>query len=412
MIELVDIPQKAREQIEQIGAMDLIVAVLGRSDPVALDGVLEGVRESIAKLYSPVRTLMIHSGESLEDSASQDAVRTLAFPLPPIAGDPAQSIGDAYHAVFSVGRNLGARAVVILVSDVESITPHWIYSLARPVLELDFDLVTPCYGHARSQGLLNSSIVAPITRALYGKRIEHPLGPDFGFSGRLVERRLNTTANPRGHSHPRSLASIAVDAICDGLEVCQAHVGVRHYPPTDWMNQSSVLTQILGPLFTEAEFHASQWQRVRGSQAVAAFGETSVSDAEPEAADVRRMIDSFQLGWRNLQEIWSLVLPPGTLLELSKLSKLPAEQFHMPDRLWARIVYDFALGHRLRLLNPDHLLRAMTPLYLAWVASYTLESAIIEPGAVAQRLEVLALAFEAAKPYLVSRWRWPDRFNP
>ena len=107
-----------------------------------------------------------------------------------------------------------------------------------------------------------------------------------------------------------------------------------------------------------------------------------------------------------------MALPPGTLLELSKMAKQPREHFHMPDRIWARIIYDFALGHRLRLINPDHLLRAMTPLYLAWVASFTLDVAAAGESAAAQRVEDLALAFEAAKPYLVSRWRWPDRFNP
>jgi hypothetical protein len=30
----------------------------------------------------------------------------------------------------------------------------------------------------------------------------------------------------------------------------------------------------------------------------------------------------------------------------------------------------------------------------------------------ARRLESLSLAYEAGKSYLVSRWRWPDRFNP
>jgi glucosylglycerate synthase len=29
-----------------------------------------------------------------------------------------------------------------------------------------------------------------------------------------------------------------------------------------------------------------------------------------------------------------------------------------------------------------------------------------------QRLERLARAYEDGKPYLLSRWRWPDRFNP
>jgi hypothetical protein len=28
------------------------------------------------------------------------------------------------------------------------------------------------------------------------------------------------------------------------------------------------------------------------------------------------------------------------------------------------------------------------------------------------RLERLAAAYEGMKPYLISRWRWPDRFNP
>jgi hypothetical protein len=30
----------------------------------------------------------------------------------------------------------------------------------------------------------------------------------------------------------------------------------------------------------------------------------------------------------------------------------------------------------------------------------------------AKHIEALAAAFEADKPYLVARWRWPDRFNP
>jgi len=54
----------------------------------------------------------------------------------------------------------------------------------------------------------------------------------------------------------------------------------------------------------------------------------------------------------------------------------------------------------------------MTPLYLAWVASYALDLETAGPKALEQRLEHLSVAFESGKPYLVSRWRWPDRFNP
>ena len=128
--------------------------------------------------------------------------------------------------------------------------------------------------------------------------------------------------------------------------------------------------------------------------------------------EIDRLVNSFQLGIRDLQEIWGLVLPPASLLELRKLARLPTEQFHIPDELWVRIIYDFALAHRLRTINRDHLLRSLTPLYLGWVASYAGELATAEENAVEHRLERLSLAFEMGKPYLVSRWRWPDRFNP
>ena len=35
-------------------------------------------------------------------------------------------------------------------------------------------------------GTITNTIVYPLTRALYGKRIRQPIGGDFGFSGRLA----------------------------------------------------------------------------------------------------------------------------------------------------------------------------------------------------------------------------------
>jgi glucosylglycerate synthase len=100
------------------------------------------------------------------------------------------------------------------------------------------------------------------------------------------------------------------------------------------------------------------------------------------------------------------------LFELRKLSRLPADQFRMPDELWVRIVYDFALAHRLRTISRDHLLRSLTPLYLGWVASYARDLQTSGASSPERRLEQLGVAYEAEKSYLVSRWRWPDRFNP
>jgi hypothetical protein len=168
----------------------------------------------------------------------------------------------------------------------------------------------------------------------------------------------------------------------------------------------------MGSVFLEMERSAACWQRTRHSVPVPALGVQSLPPEETGSLDMNRMVETFQLAVRDLQEIWGLVLPPATLFELRKLSRLKPEQVHMPDELWARIVYDFALAHRLRTINRDHLLRSLTPLYLAWVVTYARELETAGTATVEERIERLALAYEAAKPYLISRWRWPDRFNP
>jgi hypothetical protein len=259
-------------------------------------------------------------------------------------------------------------------------------------------------------GLLNSSILAPLTRALYGKRVRFPLAPDFCLSAEMLPEL--EMALQRTTAQGQDLFWPATEAAMRDRRICQVHVDTRHLPPADGVDLSTILAQTVGPLFAEMTTNASMWQRVRGSQPVEMLGTPVAPPADGHPADTTPMLETFQLGFRNLQEVWSLVLPPVTLLELKRLARVSVDRFHMPDELWVRIVYDFALAHRLRTLSRTHLLGALTPLYLGWVASYALEVGSASPAEAEQRLEKLARAYEEGKPYLLSRWRWPDRFNP
>jgi len=60
----------------------------------------------------------------------------------------------------------------------------------------------------------------------------------------------------------------------------------------------------------------------------------------------------------------------------------------------------------------DHLLRSLTPLYLGWLASFILAGTNAPESGTEACLERTGQAFEDEKPYLISRWRWPERFRP
>lgn len=425
-MDLDAISQPELERIEQIGNADLVIGILD------VDGREEGgsavtmTREALTELSKPLRAMVIsnngtHAPDSPESEAPGDdqpvTVFSSSLPLPGPAETPQQSISNAYRRVFAVGGKLGVRACGVVASRPRTMPRQWIYRLIQPVLDLGFDLVAPCYTRQKMEGLLNRSVLSPLHRALYGEQLENPMGPDFGISGKLLQQVLRQESARRRGVEGDTLASIAATAAFDGFQVCESHLGVRTQHATDWGSLSSLLAEVLGAMFVEMERRAAHWQSIRGSKTLPRFGVSEAAPpgtgAEPEhGADVHSMIESFHLGTQNLQDVWGLILPPTSLLELKRLSRLPEDQFRMPDQVWVRIVYDFALGHRLRSISRDHLLRSFTPLYLGWIASYALEVQTAGLAEVDARTERLSKAYEDNKSYLVSRWRWPDRFNP
>ncbi len=409
------------KQIEQIGSVDVVVALVDPQSPTNLTTIAAAIRGGLERLSGPTRTALVFRDASAaaaepEQAASSEgeSLQLLSYSLP--AADSSvtllPSISGAYRSVCEISQKLGARACVVIVSAPESLTPEWIHNLVQPILDKGFDLVTPCYEPDRFEGLLNGAIVAPLTRALYGKQIQNPWGPDLGFSARLLGRLIQADSGRTKGAGIRQFPLIGIEAIISGLKVCQAHVGRRIYPPVDWKNLDSVLAEVLDPLFFGIERDAPFWQHVRKSEPVPTFGDVSSSSDGAVAVDVPRLLEPFKLGISNLQEIWGLVLPPAALFELRKVGRLPAEEFRIPDELWVRICYDFALAYRLRTIARDHLLRSLTPLYLGWIASYAIGVEAAETVAVQKRWERLSSAYETEKPYFVSRWRWPDRFNP
>ncbi len=420
MVELSGNPEGAKEDAQAIASADLVIGFADAKAGEQLERTIEIVRAGLGALARPQQTAIVYKSgyeapAPLNAAIGNDSLRLLSYAPPAL--DPSASMANAiaadYRAIAAISESLQPKAYLLIASDIENVTPQWVFDLVQPLAEHDFDLVSPCYTFHKFEGILNNAILYPLIRSLYGRRIYNPLGPDVGVSAKFLWQLLRLdSAKPRSGLAPRITIPIGAEAASRGLQICQANLGERKYPPVDWKNLSSLLAEVLGPLFQMMERDAPVWQRVRGSEHVPTVGPALHHVDNAIEVDVRRLLEPFQLGFRNLQEIWALLLPPKTLFELQRLGRLAPEGFRMPDELWVRIIYDYSLGYRLRTISRDHLLRALTPLYLGWVASFALEVEKLSAATAQHRVEQLCEAFEADKPYLVSRWRWPDRFNP
>jgi hypothetical protein len=315
--------------------------------------------------------------------------------------------GD-YAAAAAVMAEHNADVALLLSHSDMAINPSVLRSLVSSVREKRADLALPRFKLSLNDGLVNSALLYPLSRALFGADIHSPLPPDAALSARMAQRIVSNRQRLASVQGPSFLWPVAEAAIAGySVREIDAEDAVPPMPEGDF---NTLFSSVAGSLFADIEAKATFWQRAR---ATPARNIEPISPATPSnvSSDVQSMIDSFHLAEANLQEIWSLVLPPQTRLELKRLSQLPSSAFSMTPSLWARIVYDFVLAFHLRTLNRGHLLGAMTPLYLAWVAAH-LRASELDPAMASLALEHTAAAFETEKSYLVSRWRWPDRFNP
>jgi hypothetical protein len=309
----------------------------------------------------------------------------------------------------------GIACCLMLGPDAQSLAPHGLQALAAEIESAHADLVMPRYTLGARDGLVNSAILYPTTRALFGIGARYPLAIDLGLSLRMAERLAASAQRLTAASQAAALIFPVSEAAAAGFTVVESNVGERAIPAPDSVDLNALLAQVVGPFFGDIDSKAALWQRARLAPPRRAHDSLRTLSTDPsEVPNVQPMLDSFRLAYTNLHEIWSLVLPPNSLLGLKKLSLLPPSDFRMPDALWVRIVYDFVLAYRLRTINRGHLLGALTPLYLAWVASHLLLTDTANADALTpeKHIEAVAAAFETDKAYLVARWRWPDRFNP
>jgi hypothetical protein len=125
---------------------------------------------------------------------------------------------------------------------------------------------------------------------------------------------------------------------------------------------------------------------------------------EPTHVDIERMIDKFILGREVLGSIWQAALPAELIWYLHSLEPKPWQNFRLPAEMWADIIYNFAIAYHRTHINKTHLLKSLTPLYLARLASFINEALQSNADEVENILENACLKFEEKKAYLIENW--------
>lgn len=398
---------------------DIVVGIPSYNNAKTIGHVVRAVDAGLAKYFPDKKAVIINSDGGSKDGTSEvikNAVidhnaLLIQHPLSmahrittPYHGIPGK--GSAIRTVFQMAVEMGASACAIVDSDLRSITPEWIELLISPVLKEGNDFVAPLYDRHKFDGTITNSIVYPMTRAFYGKRIRQPIGGEFGFSGNMAEFYLKQDVWGTDVARFGIDIWMTTEAIANDFRVCQAFLGAKVHDPKDpGSDLSEMLVQVVGSLFDLTERHTDRWRETKGSEDVPAFGFRYHVGLEHVKVDVERMLKIFREGHSSLKGIWLDVIGSGDLGEVLVLGALSDKDFRFPLKLWTRIVYDYTLAYHKKKLPPHHLIKSLVPLYLGKTASFIMEAEEMTQDGAEAEIEQLCLEFEENKEYLIKSWK-------
>ena len=398
---------------------DILVGIASYNNAKTIGHVVKAVDAGLAKYFPDKRALIVNSDGGSKDgtpdivrSATHDhAAIFLSHPVYPIHrismpynGIPGK--GSAFRALFRKAVELNAEACCVVDADLRSITPEWIELLLSPVIQKGFDFVTPLYSRHKYDGTITNSIVYPVTRTLYGRRVRQPIGGEFGFSGKMAEFYVSQDV---WESHVARFGIdiwMTTEAIANDFKVCQTFLGAKIHDPKDpGSDLADMLLQVVATLFNLTEKHYEKWKDERGSSDVPTFGFRYHVGLESVKVNAEKMLGIFMAGLKDLRDIWLDIIGPGDLGEIESLGSLTEGEFRFPAGLWARIVYDYVLAYHKKVMSPEHLIRSLVPLYLGKTASFVMEAEDMEQEGAEAEIEKLCLEFENKKDYLVTNWK-------
>lgn len=336
-------------QLEEIRETDILIGIPSYNNVRTIGQVVWAVMAGLAKYFPRAKAVLINSDGGSTDGTQEEVkrvqiedyktiltshpVHAIQKVVTPYHGIPGK--GSSFRTIFDTTQFLNAKACAVIDSDLRSITPEWMELLLRPVYEEGFDYVAPLYARHKYDGTITNSIVYPLTRALYGKRVRQPIGGDFGFSGELAKFYLTKDV------WETDVARFGIDiwmttlAIAEGYKVCQSYLGAKIHDAKDpGSDLGPMFTQVVSSVFGLMGEYQNLWKGIRESQPVPTFGFHYEVGLEPVSVNLERMIGSFRLGVKDLMEIWRKVLPSETVLWLESIAKLSNEGFSFPQDLW------------------------------------------------------------------------------
>jgi glycosyltransferase involved in cell wall biosynthesis len=429
--------ERTQEKVNEIKKADILVGIPSYNNENTIGHVIKAVRLGLTKYFPKFKSVIVNSDCGSTDKTRQIVrnnlidyqeletiliahemhpyMRSLHTPISEMVttfrGTPGK--GKAFRRIFEIAHELGVKAVVVVDSDLRSITPEWIQLLAGPIIFKDFDYVAPLYSRHKYDGTITNSLIYPLARALYGKKIRQPIGGEFGFSAKVLSEYMKKDIWDTDVAYYGIDIWMTSVALANGFQICQSFLGAKIHNPKNVATLTPMFKQIIGTIFSLLEETFDKWKRIKGSEDLPTFGFQARVIPEEVPQDFNELFKNFQKGVEKRKAVWKEILKGENFKALEKIASQPKKGYSFPLDLWVKIIYDYIIfyhrfKHVFMEMSLPSVLESMIPLYFGFTASFVLKTKDMSNQEAEEEIESICLEFEKQKSYLVEMWEQRD----
>lgn len=406
-------------QLISVGEVDLMVGLPTHNNAKTIGSVVATIQDGILQSFPRERAVIINTDADSRDGTSElvlnasiddvnrrtrnrYVLRTLHSISTRYGSSPAP--GAAMRTILAAAELLRARACAVISPESTNIKPEWLHALLRPIYKEGFDLVLPTYSRHKFDGLLITNLLYPMTRALYGVSIREPYASEFAFSDHLASQFLAQNSWNDDVARLGCEVHFTTAAIAGGFRIAQSFLGAKSHVERHAADLVTALRQTAAGLFSSMEATFSVWSSRTGSQLIHTTGPGQQVTLDPLRANRKRLYAMFCTGVAELQSIFQSILSASTLAEVQEIARLGENELRYTAELWVKTAYEFAAAYHKGVMNRDHIIQALAPLFRGRAFTFLTENRDSSESGVESHVESLCLEFERMKPYLLQLW--------
>lgn len=403
------LPDETLRHVRSMAPAPLVVGVTSYRNPETIEHVVTEIGTALAGYFRHLDPVLVnvdgYSGDStLEGAGAIGAPAPVRHVLTRYRGLPGR--GSAARAVFDIATHLEARAVVLLEADVTSVDAHWLPTLAGPILAREVDIVLPHFDSVSPPSLISDFLTAPLLAALFDLTLPTPTPGQVAMTGDVATYLAGndvweTDIARYGFDIWMTGEAVLNDTISAGQVTLahKAHAGAVFSAKGD-----TTFLQKVSTLFRIIYHYRQYWQRQVAPPNIERLNLRAGSAIPPAVPTIphdrlrRNLENAIQESY--VQQEWRAAISGERYGHAERL--LDGQEPACSAAQWAEYAYDFITAYHKGDGDPDKVISALYPLFLARCLAAT--STVHDFQSYNAVVREQQIAFVQKLPHLRTRW--------